>query len=150
MWGKHNFPGSWNDGNTSLDFQLKLLDPARTNQNSKVASDTAFPVTGDLAGRIITPLKDGELDKLPLNLRRGAMRMHSAIISIRQAAEWGMGAVEKVWRILQLRLPFDPLVRQLRLDIIHRLYNLRVRFTGISEIRTVFARDAGSSDSVDE
>ena len=78
------------------------------------------------------------------------MRMHSAIISIRQAAEWGMGAVEKVWRILQLRLPFDPLVRQLRLNIFHRPYNLRVRFTGISEIRTVFARDAGSSDSFDE
>lgn len=138
VWGKHNFPGSWNDSSTSFDFQMKLIDPRLTWAGGKVASDSAFPVSGLLEKKIITPLKDGDLERIPAEARAGAIRMNSAITSVRQAAEWGMGAVEKVWRILLLPLPFSPEQRRMRLKILYRLYNLRVRTTGISQIRTVY------------
>ena len=100
-----------------------------------VASDSAFPVRNELTGRIITPLKDGDLERASPQCRIGLVKMNNAIISLRQAAEWGMGAPEKVCRQLLLPLPYDPIRRGERLKNIFRLYNLRVRTTGISQIR---------------
>ncbi|KAI9908219.1 hypothetical protein PsorP6_003012 [Peronosclerospora sorghi] len=90
--------------------------------------------------RIVTPLKDGDLLRA---VSQGANeaeveRVTSAITSIRQAAEWGMGAVDRVFRRLFGLLPFDPVVRRRRLANIHHLHYLRVRMTSISQIRTVF------------
>jgi hypothetical protein len=56
---------------------------------------------------------------------------------MRQHAEWGMGAVEKIYRRLLLPLPFDQEVRGRRLAIIFKLYNYRVRTTGFS-IKNIF------------
>ncbi|KAG9408553.1 hypothetical protein AC1031_020411 [Aphanomyces cochlioides] len=44
----------------------------------------------------------------------------------------------KVYQQFQLPLPFDPDLRAVRIDNIFRLYNFRVRRTGISEIKNVF------------
>ncbi|KAI9914455.1 hypothetical protein PsorP6_007175 [Peronosclerospora sorghi] len=90
-------------------------------------------------GRIVTPLKDGKLLRA---VSQGANeteveRVNSAITSIRQAAEWGMGAVDRVFRQLLGLLPFDPVVRRRRLVNLHHLYNLRVRTISTSQIRTV-------------
>ena len=115
-----------------------MIDPTLTHPDTRVASDSAFPVSGPLFGKIITPLKKGELARVDPVLRFVTLQMSAACTSIRQAAEWGMGSVEKVWRILLLKLPFNPALRQLRLENIHRLHNVRVRLTGISQIRTVF------------
>jgi hypothetical protein len=103
-----------------------------------VLSDSAFPVSGDMFGRIETPLKDGDLNNIPQHARFGAMVKSAAITSIRQAAEWGMGAMEKPFQRLKCALPYDPEVRRVRLCNIFKLYNLRVRTTGISQIRSVF------------
>ena len=62
-------------------------------------------------------------------------------ISARQAAEWGMGAVEKVFRRLLMPLQWNQSVRATRLKTIHYLYNYRVRMTGISQIRSVYYLD---------
>ena len=62
----------------------------------------------------------------------------NAVISIRQAAEWGMRAVEKCFRRLSLPLPYNPEVRCQRLTNIHRLYNYRVLRTNVSQTRNVF------------
>ena len=82
VWGKHNFPGSWNDGTTSRAFQMKLLDPAKNVPGGKVASDSAFPVPEEMTGKIITPLKDGDLERIPRSARAGALRMSSACTSV--------------------------------------------------------------------
>lgn len=115
-----------------------MLDTKFTLSTHGVLSDSAFPVSGRLFNKIITPLKDNELDALPPHLHFDAVRMHNAIISIRQAAEWGMGAVLKPYKRLELPLPYNPFERAKRLEGIHRLYNLRVERTGISQIKTVF------------
>jgi hypothetical protein len=104
----------------------------------KVASDSAFPVSGRCAGRIVTPLKEGDLERHPLNCRLGMKAMSDCITSLRQAAEWGMGAVSKVYRLLLLPLPYNPELRSLRLNSMFKLYNFRVRRTGISQIKNVF------------
>ncbi|KAI9906413.1 hypothetical protein PsorP6_016565 [Peronosclerospora sorghi] len=124
---KHNCPGSWNDGDTSGEFREKLLDPTATLQHLGVLADAAFPVTGLMFSRIVTPLKNGDL------LRAVAQGANEA-----EAAEWGMGAVDRVFRRLLGLLPFDLVVRRRRLANIHHLYNLRVRTTSISQIRTVY------------
>ncbi|KAI9907766.1 hypothetical protein PsorP6_004735 [Peronosclerospora sorghi] len=140
IWMKHNCPGSWNDGDTSREFREKLLDPTATLQHLGVLADAAFPVTGCMLGRIVTPLKNGDLLRAVAQGANEAEveRVNSALISIRQTAEWGMSALDRVFRRLLGLLPFDPVVRRRRLANIHHLYNLRVRTTSISQIRTVF------------
>ena len=60
-----------------------------------VVSDSAFPVSNHLYTRIETPMKANDLEKLPIHLRAIGQAKSNAITSIRQAAEWGMGAAEK-------------------------------------------------------
>ncbi|KAE9065262.1 hypothetical protein PF010_g28277 [Phytophthora fragariae] len=57
-----------------------------------------------MVGRILTPLKDGDIERLHSSLRSSARTLHNAITSVRQAAEWGMGSVQKVYSRLNLPL----------------------------------------------
>ncbi|RHY77236.1 hypothetical protein DYB34_011527 [Aphanomyces astaci] len=97
VWCRHNYAGSWNDGDTSYSLQMKLLDGKRTAAGHGVVADSAFPVRDDLRGKIRTLLKDGDLDRASPSCHIGLVMMSNAITSLRQAAEWGMGAVEKVY-----------------------------------------------------
>jgi hypothetical protein len=141
FWMKHNCPGSWNNGKTSRGFRAKLLDPRMTLEDHGVLADSAFPVSGEMKGRIVTPLKLGDLERAVAAGGRAARigTVNNAVVSIRQAAEWGMGAVEKCFRCLTVPLPYDAEVRRRRLLNIHRLYNYRVRRTNVSQIRNVFS-----------
>jgi hypothetical protein len=91
-----------------------------------------------LFGKIVTPLKDGDLERSEVDTRAVLAALSSAITSMRQAAEWGMGAVEKPYRRLLEKLPFDQKKRGRRIRNMFRLYNFRVRSTGISQIRSYF------------
>lgn len=139
VWGKCNCPGSWNDGEISRPFQQKLMNPTKTGPGMGVLADSAFPVCNGLFGRIITPMKKGDLERASFECRPGLSKMSAAITSIRQAAEWGMGSTPKCFRRLLMPLPYNPKVRGRRLENIYRLYNLRVRRTGVSQIRSTFS-----------
>ncbi|EGZ26553.1 hypothetical protein PHYSODRAFT_467875, partial [Phytophthora sojae] len=139
IWGKHNFPGSWNDGEMSRQLQRLVADPSKPIEGGCCATDSAFPVSDTCRKRIVTPLQDGDLERASPECRAGLLVMSAAITSVRQAAEWGMGCAPKCFRRLQLLLPFDPDKRARLLWNIYHLYNLRVRTTDISQIRTVFA-----------
>ena len=101
-------------------------------------ADTAFPVTKEMRRKIITPLKEGDLERSHPDAQAALLEISSAITSLRQNCEWGVGSIEKVWRQLLLPLPYDQNVRKLRLNNIFRLWNFRVRTTGISQIATYF------------
>ncbi|ETN02259.1 hypothetical protein PPTG_16507 [Phytophthora nicotianae INRA-310] len=147
IWAKHNCPGSWNDSDTSLGFRNKLLDPVCCPDPRKnVVSDSAFPCSTSMAGRILTPLKDGDLDRILPSLRSSARTLHNAITSVRQAAEWGMGSIQKVYHRLNLPLPYDPELRGVRIDNLFRMCNYRVRTVGISQIRTTFLGETEAFD----
>ena len=125
-WAKLNFYGSWNDSETSRSFQEKLANEQKNLVGHGVVSDSAFPVSNWMFGRILTPLKEGELERNPVELRPALSLLSHAITSIRQAAEWGMGAVDKVYRILQRKLPFNQQKRGRLFNTLYRLYNYKV------------------------
>ncbi|KAE9149593.1 hypothetical protein PF005_g6560 [Phytophthora fragariae] len=91
-----------------------------------------------MLGRIMTPLKEGDLARLVPSVRAVAHRKSKAITFIRQSIEWGMGSVEKVFHRLASPLPYDVQKRRIRLDNLFRLANYRVRTVEISDIRTTF------------
>ncbi|KAE9059926.1 hypothetical protein PF010_g30420 [Phytophthora fragariae] len=86
-------------------------------------------------------MKDGDIEKIVPSLRSLARTLHNAITSVRQAAEWGMGNMQKVYSRLNLPLPYDPVLRGVRINNIFRMANYRVRTVGISQIRTTFSGD---------
>ncbi|KAE9224594.1 hypothetical protein PF004_g12173 [Phytophthora fragariae] len=137
VWAKHNCPGSWNDGETSLDFRRILADPAlNPDPRYGIVADSAFPCGNEMTGRVMSPLKDDDLSRVVPSVRRAAKIMSGAITFVRQLAEWGMGSVEKVYHRLLLPLPYDVNKRKMRLDNLFRLSNFRVRTVSISQIRT--------------
>jgi hypothetical protein len=138
IYCKHNCPGSWNDGDMCVDLCYKLLDPCKTVDGHGLCADTAFPVGTDLMRRIVSPLKDGELEKIEPQLQSAALAVSAQITSLRQACEWGMGSIQKPFKRLTMELPWRDSVRAIRLENIFRLWNVRVRSTGISQINESF------------
>jgi len=53
-WGKHNFVGSWNDGEMSRAFQKKIYRDEFCLEGHGVVSDSAVPVSGKCFDRIMT------------------------------------------------------------------------------------------------
>jgi len=80
------------DGDMSREIQERLLDPYFVADNHGIISDTAFPVGKDLVGRIMSPLKEEELERAHPQARAALLRRSQAITSLRQACEWRMGA----------------------------------------------------------
>ncbi|KAE9130416.1 hypothetical protein PF010_g3843 [Phytophthora fragariae] len=96
IWSRHNCPGSWNDSDTSLGFRVKLLDPAFfPDTRMNVVSDSAFPCSIAMAVRILTSLKDGDLERILLSLRASTRTFHNAITSVRQAPSGAWVACRK-------------------------------------------------------
>jgi hypothetical protein len=93
-WYKHNVVGSMNDAEISRGLQAKLQRDDINKAGHGVLADTAFPVSAGLKGRIMTPAKDGEIERAPRSHQYALTRLSSAITAVRQAAEWGMGAVD--------------------------------------------------------
>ncbi|KAF1788813.1 hypothetical protein GQ600_13617 [Phytophthora cactorum] len=89
--GKADCPGSYNDGDTSLDFRRKLQS-VQLNPDPRfgVVADSAFPCGDEMAGKIMTPLRDGDLVRLVPSVWSVANALSSAITSALQPAEWGL------------------------------------------------------------
>ncbi|OWZ09060.1 hypothetical protein PHMEG_00018299 [Phytophthora megakarya] len=104
VWCRHHCSGSWNDSDTSFAFREALRDPIlNPDKRYGVVADSAFPCSDDMVGRILTPLKEGELGRVILTVREGL--------------------VEKVYHRLLHPLPYDRDKRKLRLDNLFRLVN---------------------------
>lgn len=138
IWAKLNYFGSWNDSEMSRTFRDKLCNPDKNVEGHGVLSDSAIPVSREMFGRIMTPLKNGDIERAHRDARPSFIRLSTSITSMRQAAEWGMGAVCKLYRILLNKLSYDKERRGRLLIVTHKLYNFRVRTTGISQIRNYF------------
>ena len=140
LWGQSiedNYVGSWNDAEMSRGLQ-DILRGETVLEGHGLVADTAFPVGHGLEGKIISPLKEDELNRAHPHAVLALAAISTEITSLRQAYEWGVGSVEKAFRQLLLPLPYDKRKRNIRLTNIFRLWNVRVRTTGISQIRNVF------------
>ena len=67
------------------------------------------------------------------------MRRHNRYVSLRQAAEWGMRALQGTFARLKCRLPSDSLKRLHIIEGAVFCHNLRTRLVGLNQINTVFS-----------
>jgi hypothetical protein len=63
IWARHNCPGSWNDSENSRELRNMLKDSTITMDGYGVVADSAFPVGAEMHDRIITPIKQGDLQR---------------------------------------------------------------------------------------
>ena len=74
-----------------------------------------------------------------------AVKRHRVALSVRQSAEWGMGAMQSMCGRLQHRLPANKHARRLLLDLATRFFNFRTRTCGFNQIRTVYSHEHTSA-----
>lgn len=63
IWRRHYYPGSWDDRETSRALQIKLRDERFIMAGMGLADDSVFSVMVAAVGNIVTPLKEGDLDR---------------------------------------------------------------------------------------
>ncbi|KAE8985746.1 hypothetical protein PR001_g22803 [Phytophthora rubi] len=84
------------DDRRELLSRKKLLDPVYCPDSSKnVVLDSAFPCSTTMVCRILTPPKDGDIERLHPSLRSSARTLHNVITYARQAAEWAWEVFKK-------------------------------------------------------
>ncbi|KZW01164.1 hypothetical protein EXIGLDRAFT_738600 [Exidia glandulosa HHB12029] len=133
-----NAPGSWHDSRIARTIYERLLRD--TPDSYYLVADTAFPRGPDsIDGRIQAPLKkDAILPNDPVE-REHLERFHRQLLSYRQTAEWGMRTMQGSFGRLRLPLPVTDLQRrQGLLETCVRLFNLRARVVGISQILNTY------------
>ncbi|KDR67832.1 hypothetical protein GALMADRAFT_79452 [Galerina marginata CBS 339.88] len=133
-----NAPGSWHDARIARPIFERLR--CQTPDGYYLVTDTAFPRgTDQIQGKIKAPLKSGA--RLPSDGRErdALMNFNNQLLSFRQAAEWGMRAMQGSFG--RLRVPLEITHSSQRGDLLEtvvRLYQVRVRRVGINQIRTVY------------
>ncbi|CEP19132.1 hypothetical protein [Parasitella parasitica] len=132
-----NCPGSWHDAEIAVKLYQNLLLP-RCPEPYRLLADAGFPCTKSYKEKILRVPKKSEMKKLQVDdeLRN----RWKAITKHRQAAEWGMRAIQSGFGRLQLKLPADKAKRGQILFVVWRLHNFRTRLVGINQISTVYFR----------
>ena len=142
IWCCTNAPGSWHD--SAISTQLYCLLRECVPAGFGICADAAFTASGDLATKIFKPLTERQIGAaannatITLKALIRFIKKHRAAVSVRQAAEWGMGAIQRSYRRLQTTLTSNHADRQRDISIIVRLFNFRTRTTHINQIRTVY------------
>lgn len=132
-----NKPGSWHDSHVarSLYDKLRFHTPGKYN----ILADSAFAYTEDVSDNIIAVMKDNAKEKLLNRMEyKEAILLDNAVIGQRQAAEWGMGSIQRTFGRLKSPLPVESFKRKLILKVVVLLYNFRVKYVGLNQIQTVF------------
>jgi len=139
-----NAPGSWHDAMVAGELYNKLR-----NHNYFIVADTAFPHTrGDIRNKIKTPIKTG--DRLPSNRQELAecLAFSAQVVSARQAAEWGMRAIQGSFGRLRVPLPIgDSTYRLHLLECCIRSHQVRTRLVGVNQIAEVYESNEYESNS---
>jgi hypothetical protein len=133
-----NAPGSWHDSNIAERLYGQLMN--NTPPGYRVISDTAFPrCTDRLDYRILAPMKRGDrLPDCPIEFARLKV-LNEQLVSARQAAEWGMRAIQGSFSRLKLPLPAsDHEFRAEVLELCVRLHQVRCRSVRINQTQIVY------------
>lgn len=142
IWASLNNPGSWHDSTCSKCLYDRLKD--QTPDPYNILADTAFPY---LDGKILKPLKTG--DSIP-RTRQGfaaAIKTSHEVTSERQAAEWGMRALQGAFPRLYVPTAASDHPRRLRmLTAVARTFNVRTRLVGINQLKTVYDEAAAREE----
>ena len=134
-YGAYNSPGTWHDSRTALPVYKMLID--HTPDPFCVVADSAFPSTDSLHNKVLKPLRLGQRFRDENEMRESQV-LSRAVTSVRQAAEWGVRALQGGFSRLLTRLPVDTEHRARTIRLCIHLYNLRCRTLGLNQIKTVF------------
>jgi hypothetical protein len=133
-----NCPGSWHDSHAAVHL-MRVVD--KKIGNFAMCVDQGFLRSGYMIRKFVGPLSSrakAKLQNLPSATRKKILDNNSIYISLRQAAEWGMKALQGTFARLKTRLTFNNKMRKLLLTSIVFLHNFRTHYVGINQIATVF------------
>jgi hypothetical protein len=136
-WANINCPGSWHDSRVVLPLHRLLQD--HTPPGYKLVADSGFQ---GHAARIITTRKAGQYSQDFMIALQQRVENHR-ISSLRQAAEWGMRAVEAFCpRLNRILAATNVEYNRVLLSVCFRLFNYRTRrMSNVNQIKTVFSAD---------
>ena len=146
-----NFPGSWHDSKIASASGLyfpQLIDYTPTGY--ALLGDSAFPrVSAALNSKIIRARKPNEhsANGIPHCAYLAAVDklVEKVMPAERQSAEWGVRAIKGPFKRLTVPLPADSYARYRIIVCISHMYNFRVRYIGLNQIRSVYCSDSNNS-----
>lgn len=142
-----NCPGSWHDSTVATDLYGKLI--RSTGNGFFLIADSAFPSKNDVADKIKCTAKVQRRQRhLSDEDFNEFFAFNRQLTSARQAAEWGMRGIKGSFSRLNDQLPYEKDLRLLILNVIVRLYQLRVRLMNVSQIRKVYNNENNIDDIV--
>jgi hypothetical protein len=136
IWWRGNCPGSWHDITIASHFLASWRDSAP--QPYRIVADSGF-IRHDLNDCLLLSRSAAALLRSDINEQQLAVQQ--AITSVRQAAEWGMRALQGCYGRLHTVLSSDHQRRACILECIAHLHNFQTRTVGVNQIRTVFDPD---------
>ena len=129
-----NFPGCVHDAYAAVQL-YNLLESI--DDEYAIVADVAFPTRKAMEGKIVCGSKQGAIPAARDEAIEHILK-HVVMVSLRQAAEWGMRCLQGTFGRLRLRLPHDNKRRLLMMECVVLLHNFRTSRLGINQIRTVF------------
>jgi hypothetical protein len=130
-----NNPGSWHDAQVAYKLIQTVIERCHMYA---FCVDQGFPRSGPLHDKFIGPISAKTRRKLAPNLVNLLLEKHNRAISLRQASEWGMRALQGSFSRLKSRLTSSKTKRQEILHAIVLLHNFRTEYVGLNQITTVF------------
>ena len=100
--------------------------------------DQGFPRSGKLYGIFVGPISRRTREVLSDVMRDYILDRSAAYTSLRQAAEWGMRALQGTFSRLKSRLTSDKDKREQLLLAVALIHNFRTHYAGLNQIATVF------------
>ncbi len=104
----------------------------------KICVDKGFPRSGELYDKFVGPLSLKQRRALHPTCKRNILKRNAKYVSLRQASEWGMRALQGSFSRLKSRLSSDSHRRHILIKSILLLHNYRTESMGINQISTVF------------
>ena len=130
-----NYPGSWHDAQVChelIDWVIEHIGAFA------FCVDQGFRRSGPLYGKFVGPISKKARAALSEHVRDLLMRKHGVYVSLRQASEWGMRALQGTFARLKSRLTSDKEKRKVILEGCVYLHNFRTHYVGLNQIATVF------------
>ena len=131
----YNYPGSWHDTTVAQDLINLVVESVG---QYALCVDQGFPRSGHLHGRFVGPMTSRMRRKLSPALAEYLHPLHEKYISLRQASEWGMRALQGTFSRLKSRLTSITDKRSKIILSIVLLHNFRTDFVGLNQIAAVF------------
>lgn len=130
-----NYPGSYHDAkvcHSIIDWALESLG------DYAICVDQGFPRNGPLWGKFVGPMSRRQRRSILPEYQAFLAELHGLYVSLRQASEWGMRALQGTFPRIKSRLPSDKDKRLMIILGVVLLHNFRTDIVGLNQIATVF------------